>query len=283
MHADPLSRPAVPRTPRARAIAVTFAVLAALTALAAGGWWWLSRRPPEPAPAPAVAQTPAATPAAAQPEPPAILHPIPSAPGAAEAPDVALPALDASDATLLASLSNALAGTPFERVLVREAMVRRFVATIDNVPRKTIAARLRPVQPTAGLLVTERAGERTVLAPANAARYDDLMRVIEGGDARALVAVYVRHYALFQQAYRELGYPDGYFNDRLVVAIDSLLATPQVDGPIGLSQPRVLYEFADPGLEALPAGQKAMLRLGPGNEARVKAKLREIRALVARS
>ena len=38
------------------------------------------------------------------------------------------------------------------------------------------------------------------------------------------------------------------------------------------------YAFADPSLQALSVGQKAMLRIGPANEAAVKAKLRAIRA-----
>ena len=42
-------------------------------------------------------------------------------------------------------------------------------------------------------------------------------------------------------------------------------------------QPRVLYEYANPGLEARSAGQKALLRLGPEGERAAKAKLREIR------
>ena len=48
-----------------------------------------------------------------------------------------------------------------------------------------------------------------------------------------------------------------------------------------LTQPKVLYEFEDPQLEALSAGQKAMLRLGPDNARRVKAKLRALRAEIA--
>jgi hypothetical protein len=39
----------------------------------------------------------------------------------------------------------------------------------------------------------------------------------------------------------------------------------------------VFYEFADAELEALPAGQKILIRIGPANAAKVKAKLREIR------
>ena len=59
--------------------------------------------------------------------------------------------------------------------------------------------------------------------------------------------------------------------------IDHLLATPDVPAPVTLSQPKVLYEFADPALEQRSAGQKILMRMGPVNEARVKAKLREIR------
>ena len=75
-----------------------------------------------------------------------------------------------------------------------------------------------------------------------------------------------------------LGYPSGYFNDRLVAVIDHLLDTPEVKGPIKLVVPHVLYEFADPALQERSAGQRAMLRIGPENAARLKAKMREVRA-----
>ncbi|HKC44456.1 MAG TPA: DUF3014 domain-containing protein, partial [Burkholderiales bacterium] len=71
-----------------------------------------------------------------------------------------------------------------------------------------------------------------------------------------------------------------YFNDRLVEVIDHLLATPTVTGPIKLARPWVLYEYADPALESRSAGQKALIRMGPENAARLKAKLREIRQRV---
>ena len=55
------------------------------------------------------------------------------------------------------------------------------------------------------------------------------------------------------------------------------------DGATGpeLVQPKVLYAYADPTLEARSSGQKILMRMGPANAERVKAKLREIRALVA--
>jgi hypothetical protein len=41
-----------------------------------------------------------------------------------------------------------------------------------------------------------------------------------------------------------------------------------------------MYVFADPKLEALPAGQKVLIRIGADNAAAVKAKLMELRAIV---
>jgi hypothetical protein len=67
----------------------------------------------------------------------------------------------------------------------------------------------------------------------------------------------------------------------VVQVIDSLLATPQPAGPIELTRPNVMYIFADPTLEARPAGQKLLLRMGPENAAKIKAKLTELRAIIA--
>jgi len=103
---------------------------------------------------------------------------------------------------------------------------------------------------------------------------------VKSTDPKALAAVYFRLYPLFQQAYENLGYPGKYFNDRMVLAIDSLLATPDVQGPIELVRPKVFYQFADPKLEALPAGQKLLIRMGPQNASIIKAKLQQFRAAI---
>jgi hypothetical protein len=108
-----------------------------------------------------------------------------------------------------------------------------------------------------------------------------MIGVLRTIDATQLAHVYLHYYPLFQKAYEDLGYPSGYFNDRLVQVIDLLLATPQVTGPIDLVRPNVMYVFADAGLEARPAGQKILIRMGPENAAVVMAKLKEFRAVIA--
>jgi hypothetical protein len=92
--------------------------------------------------------------------------------------------------------------------------------------------------------------------------------------------LYRRFYPLFQKAYVDLGYPDGYFNDRVIEVIDHLLATPEIEGPVKLVRPHVLYQYADPELEQLSPGQKLLLRMGNEHSATVKEKLREFRGRI---
>jgi hypothetical protein len=223
------------------------------------------------------------TPQASAPPPaaePAVRYPIERVPRPPEASPTAaspLPPLDASDAEMQDSLARLIGRSAFHELIRPESFIRHVVVTVDNLPRKTLAPRLTPVKPTPGPFLAPAGAARMTLAAANVSRYTPYVSALESIDAHKLAAAYAYYYPLFQQAYQELGYPNGYFNDRLIEAIDVLLATPDPKGPVVLVQPRVVYQFEDPDLEALPSGQKIMLRIGPENAARVKAKLKEIR------
>lgn len=225
----------------------------------------------------APAQHPAAAPQPAAPPAPAIQHPIPPA---AEQTQKPLPPLDHSDPVTRDSLIGLLGEPAVAKFLVSHHIIRDIVVTVDNLPRRKVAAELRPVKPTPGETIVATQGGSTVLSQQNYARYTPFVDVVRSVDPKALAAVYFRLYPLFQQAYESLGYPGKYFNDRLVQAIDSLLATPDVQGPIELVRPKVFYQFADPRLEALPAGQKLLIRMGPQNAGIIKAKLQEFRAAI---
>jgi hypothetical protein len=247
--------------------------------IAAGGalyyFWQLRVEPLAPAPVPAVKPQPAPQ-AGAEPR---IEYPI-EAPATPASPP--LPALAESDPALHESLAALFGSAAFDQLFQPQDLIRRFVATIDNLPRKTIALRLMPLKPVAGPFRTAGAEAGAVVGPDNAARYAPYVRALEALDSAKLVAIYVRFYPLFQQAYAELGYPSRYFNDRVFEVIDHLLAAPEVKGPIALTQPKVMYEYADPTLQDLSAGQKILVRMGPENEAKVKAKLRELKRALTR-
>lgn len=193
---------------------------------------------------------------------------------------VPLPPLSDSDAYFRLEILG-LFGKQLDEILANEALIERFVATIDNLPRAHVAERLRPVGQVSGTFTVEESDDDIVLSPANFERYRYLIDMFVNADVDALVEAYRRYYPLFQEAYVSLGYPNGYFNDRLVEVIDHLLQTPEVSEPVELARPHVLYEYADPELESMSSGQKMMLRMGRANAERLKQALTQLRSRIA--
>jgi hypothetical protein len=250
-------------------------VAAAVLLIAVGGFFYMRAHRPLEEP---VMATPPPADAAASAAEDVIQHPLPSAEEAASS--VPLPELGASDSDVRDALSQLLGSQAVMSFLKNENIVRNLVVTIDNLPRQKLALDKRPTTPIAGSFKASGDELHASLDAQNYERYKPMVAVIDKLDMRKLARVYIHWYPLLQQAYQNLGYPNGYFNDRLVQVIDSLLATPQPTGPLELVRPNVMYTFADPALEALPSGQKLLLRMGPDNAAIVKNKLRELRTLV---
>jgi hypothetical protein len=197
---------------------------------------------------------------------------------------IPLPALDESDAYFLLELTD-LYGERLERLLVNEALIDKIVASVDNLMRAEVSEKIRPLDRLGGSFVVDAEGEHGPfwLSPANHERYDLLVSVATSVDPSAVADTYRRFYPLMQQSYERLGYPNAYFNDRVVEVIDHLLETPSPTEPIPLAQPHVLYEFTDPELEALSSGQKLLIRMGSEHGARIRKALAELRVHIARS
>ena len=241
-----------------------FLIVAVLAIAAAAVYWFVLREKPAVPPAPVATPT---VPAPTAPAPPLARSESVSPP---------LPPLADSDAEMLQALGQLL-GSGAEGWLLRPGVVHRIVATVDNLPGEKVPQQVMPVRPPSGTFVTVEEDGRRVIGPANAARYGRYVNLVAQLDIAQLVATYRRYYPLFQQAYRELGYPKGEFNDRLVETIDDLLEAPQPQTPVALVSPRAMYDYADADLQEASAGQKIMMRLGPESEARVKVKLRQLR------
>jgi hypothetical protein len=250
-------------------------VIAIVALIGAGAWGWYEyQKRQRPVPEPVATSAPAAPAQEAKPAgPPPIQHPI-------EATTEPLPALADSDAAITKALGEIVGAGRLADVLVPGNVVRRIVASVDNAGRQQMYTRHVPLKPAPSKFMVSGTGESRTINPRNATRYAIYAQVAEQVDAQKFASQYRRHYPLFQQAYEELGYPGHYFNDRLVQVIDLLLATPDAPAAPGLVQPKINYEYADPRFESLSAGQKALLRMGPVESARVKVKLREIRAAI---
>ncbi|MEN8159408.1 MAG: DUF3014 domain-containing protein [Myxococcota bacterium] len=257
-------------------------LLLLLLVAALAGLWWL-RRGSEPEPVreptpraeplpPLAPEVPAPTAEVApEPQPPPDAHPAPELARAEP-----LPPLAGSD-PLVRELKASVSKHTLLGVLLREAGgIDRFVLLVDNlaeglVPRRTLSALL----PKERLLVLGAEPELRI-DPASYRRFDAVTAAIASLDASAAVAAYRRVAPLCEQSYRALGYPEGGFETRLRAALALLLSTPVPEAAPLLIPETLRYEFADPALEHLSDAQKLLLRMGPENGERVRAKLREI-------
>ena len=244
------------------------------------------------APPPPVLAEPAAPPPAPEKAPaePAAVTPAPAIEREAEEPP--LPALAESDPVAVEALSALIGAEQTGQYVVNEDVISRMVATIDSLSGRQVPGAILVVQGPAGTfeatadenpdaVVRDEAGDpipQFVMDPANYQRYVPYVALLESVDANRLAATYRDYQPLFDEAFRQLGYPEGNFEQRLGAVIDELLATPEVTEPVRLIKPEAYFLFADEALESLTAGQKALIRMGPENAARVKAKLVEIRA-----
>ena len=279
----------------------TFGVILGLAALAGAAlFWWTSQTEPvqvqvsaslptTPKPLPALPPPPAA----AAVSPPAIAHPIEAIAPQQNLTVKTLPELDAAETHVRRALSEFMSAKDITRYLRLGQFVRHVVATVDNLPREHAPAAVWPVNPMPEQFSTGQGDGSNPLGPIminanNNARYTPFVNFVTALDTGKAVALYVQLYPLFQQAYVELGYPDGYFNDRLVAVIDHLLAAPvhlaplevrrvEVRGAYQPLRPWVTYEFTDPTLNALSAGQKMLLRTGAVNHQRLRTKLMDFR------
>lgn len=227
-----------------------------------------------------------ATPSSTVQEPVRIQYPVknitPADSVAVDTPAAApLPGLVDSDDSVREALTGLYDSLQLDKLFNFNSIIRHFVVTVDNVTASKLPQKFKFTRlPVDSFLVTHDAGGGLSIDPKNYDRYTPYIRFMEAVDLNGLTELYFRYYPLFQQAYEDLGYPDRYFNDRLVEVIDHLLATPDVRDPIMLKQPVVYYTFADPKLEALSAGQKLMIRIGHDNAVRVKSWLRQLRAAI---
>ena len=251
-------------------------VAGTVVALAVVAIWYFVVREPEPSASRRTTGTEAVAPAVEPERESTVVAPPPSEPA------VPLPPLDESDADVASTLNESLGEQVVEQYLRPESFIRNVVVTIDSLPRPALALERRPIQPTPGLFAVGGSEDALVLSDENYSRYAPFVALVARTDGRTIVSIYRRYYPLLQEAYIDLGNPDTVFDARVREVIDHLLATPDVAEPIGLVQPNVLYQFKDPALEKLSAGQKILVRMGPENRALLKSKLREIRTLLAR-
>ena len=185
--------------------------------------------------------------------------------------------LDTSDGAVKTKLLGLSDYDAFARLLIDEALLERFVIMANTLAEEEIAANNRVlVQPEKPFRTYTQANKEWI-DPASYKRYAPYVEVFESLESESLLQLYQEYKPAIEEIYAEIGHPSDDFNEKLSQAIDVLLDTPEVPVPVEVYTDSVMYKFADKRLESLTAPQKQLLRTGPENMRRIKAKLREIK------
>jgi hypothetical protein len=190
--------------------------------------------------------------------------------------------LDVSDPAIKSSLLDISTATDdsVNRMIVNEGLLQRFVVSVTNLANDEMAPNhqlLTPPEQT--FRVYSQAGKQWIDA-ASYKRYTPYVNMLESFESEALLGMYDIYKGDIQDKYAEIGDLNKNFNEVVLDAIDQLLDTPEVPVPVEVYTDSVTYKYTDPRLENLNEPQKQLLRTGPDNMRRIKAKLREIKVLL---
>ncbi|GLP95381.1 DUF3014 domain-containing protein [Paraferrimonas sedimenticola] len=217
----------------------------------------------------------------AEPEP-IELEPMPEAPVQPEPiepeePEVVLPELGESDDFTKETLASVADGMSFDNYLTDHSLLRKFVVFVDNMAQGELGRKVSPVKAPSDPFSAVEVKDKIYIDPDSYRRYDFYAEFLNQLDEAEIATAYQGLKPLIEQAFDELGYQNTKFEDQLIDAIDLMLDAPEVPGAIELTSVSVNYKYADPELEALPAAQKLMIRMGPKNAEKVKAALKRLR------
>jgi hypothetical protein len=229
---------------------------------AAGAWWWTrTASPPARTEAPTLATEGTVVPPAdpARPLPP-------------------LGQMDIFLRTLLGTLS---ASPELARWLATDDLIRQMAHAIDLVSRGQSPSRDLPVlKPDESIRVTG-SSRRLAVAPDSYRRFDGIAAAVASLDPRAVADAYRTIQPRLDEAYRALGRSESSVDQAVRVALQVLIDTPDVTDPIRLVPGAgATYAYADPRLQTLAPAQKQLLRMGPENLTRIKARLQDIKTAI---
>jgi hypothetical protein len=193
-----------------------------------------------------------------------------------EADQIALPPLGDSD-PLVRTLMEQLSRHPAVAAwLATNGLIRNFVVVVANTAEGvTPAQHLRSLRPTSDFRVVDREG-RQYVDPRSYDRYALIAGAVASIDAAGAARLYATLKPRIEEAYRELGDPDGEFDRPLERAIKVLIATPVVGDPIRVRPKGIGYAYTDARLEDLSGPQKQLLRMGSAHVLVVEQALRRI-------
>lgn len=181
------------------------------------------------------------------------------------------------DAVLRQQVAAAGAANLLSKLPSSEHPLDLTAALVDALGRGIILRKMLPIEPLGQAFSVERQGDMLFMGADSYRRYDSHTDAIAALNVGVMVETFHTLRPLYKQAFEQLGLDPDDFDNAVIRALDMILATPEIEGPIALNTKSVVYIYADPALETLPAVQKQLLRMGPDNIRRIKQTARALR------
>jgi len=261
----PLARTPAPRgaspLPTPEGGSPTRWIAVAALALAAGAgltYWWLTRaQPNQVPPGPTVATEGAVTSNRPKRQP------------------WELPTLDGSDGIFRDAVAVLSKHPMLTRLMATDGLIRAAVLSVVQIGEgRTPALPLKVLRPPTRLAIV--GAEQGRIDPATYARWNTATGALVSVAPTDAAQLYVNVKDLFDDAYAELGHPDGNFDEAITKAIEMLMATPQPTAPPDLLLRPEYFEHVDAALRSLRPVQKQLLLVGPDNQQRLLLWLRQL-------
>jgi len=161
--------------------------------------------------------------------------------------------------------------------LAREALIERFSVVLQNAAQGRLPRRqLSFLAPSEGFPVIKQ-DEVIFLDPAGYARYTPYLDLLEKLPPATAAQILSDMEPLVLEAFALLGERTT-LRSVVQATASQIEVLPEIDTPVMLVQPNVMYLYADPALESRSEFDKQLLRMGPDNVRRLKAYMSEFMA-----
>ena len=191
-----------------------------------------------------------------------------------------LPTLNKSDKLVRGQLATLMGLGPVRRWLTTDQLLRRFVAIATNASAAKVLSRQFSFTEIGDPFTVIERGGRIYIDPASYHRYDPIVKIVMSIDSKAMAVLLRRLSPLLEQAYRELGYPQGNISQVLRGSLQQVINAPVIERDIRLVRPSVMYRFADPALERQSLLNRQLFRMGADNTRQLQAKAKELLAVL---
>jgi hypothetical protein len=189
-----------------------------------------------------------------------------------------LPPLNESDAVLRQLVSTLSKHPLMAKLLASKELVRNAVLAVEQIgDGRTPINPLSALRPPTRLAIAGGA-ETGRIDPMSYARWSGATTSLVEVDPGEAAQVYVTLKPLFDEAYRDLGHPNGDFDTSIVRAINTLNDTPKIAGDPVLMRRPGYFEHADPQLRSILPVQKELLLVGPDNRQKIMSWLKRFAA-----